>query len=98
MQHIGRRGLSRYFKSFRVWIAFGLILLGGLGLLGWISGLRILGSISSQFIPIEPDTAVFFILFGIILFVDILRPAHRPLKLTSLCFLMLISLYGSPKF
>ena len=98
MVHIRQAKPALYYKSFRVWLSYGLILSGGLGLSAWISGLRVLDSISANFVSVAPDTSVIFILLGVILFFTTLRPDHHLQKMFSLSILGLVSIYGLLKF
>ncbi|MBI5349671.1 MAG: hypothetical protein HZB77_10220, partial [Chloroflexi bacterium] len=47
--------------------AWGVILLAGLALLGWLTGLRLLASVFADYIPMAISTAVSFIIIGSLL-------------------------------
>ena len=69
-------------------------LLGLLGLLGWISGLRLLASLRPDYKPMAPDSAFLFVLLGSIL----LRHLHRPWRGRGRSFALVVmalaSIYG----
>ena len=69
-------------------------LLGVLGLLGWISGLRLLASISPSYIPMAPDTALLFVLLGSILLRHLYRPWRGRGRSFALVVVTLTSIYG----
>ena len=46
-------------------------------LLGWISGMRLLASIRSNYVPMAPNTAIAFIILGCILFIFAHWSLHR---------------------
>ena len=75
-----------------------MIIFGVLALTGWISGVRILASVSTNYIPMAPDTALFFVALGIILLLSAWRPQAGPAKGIMLAVTALISLYGLLKF
>lgn len=60
---------------------FGFIasIIGLIAISGWISGFLILASISSDFVPMAPDAAIMFIIFGLILFFELynLKSGYR---------------------
>lgn len=68
--------------------------LGALGLIGWISGLRVLASLSPNYIPMAPDTAAIFLALGSILVSNTLRAPSRRRRLFFGAAAALISLYG----
>jgi two-component system NtrC family sensor kinase len=75
-----------------------IILLGALALTGWISGVRVLTSVRPDYIPMAPDTALFFVALGTILLLNALRLQTGPAKMIMLAVTALISLYGLLKF
>lgn len=71
--------------------------LGALGLVGWISGLRVLASLSPIYIPMAPDTAVIFLVLGSILFSNTVRPLSRRRRLFFGIVTAGIVMYGLAK-
>jgi PAS domain S-box-containing protein len=71
---------------------------GAVALLGWISGLRILASLRSDYIPMAPDSAVLFILFGSILLSGTYQPNRQIYRSFTIAIVCLISTYGALKF
>ena len=71
---------------------------GFLALLGWITGLRSLVSLRSDYVPMSPDTALIFVIFGLILFFLVRVQGHRRSKIFVTAIIALISLYGFLKF
>jgi PAS domain S-box-containing protein len=80
----------------RVWIAgaAGAVIVAVMGLLGYVPGLGVLGSVRPDYIPMAPSTAISFIVLGGILLVL----TRRSLSGASLIFLgalaALVSLFG----
>lgn len=72
--------------------------LGMLGLLAWVSGQRVISALDSNYIPMAADSAVFFVVSGLILIVN----AHRSLtgiRMTlAAAITALASIYGLLKF
>jgi PAS domain S-box-containing protein len=73
-------------------------LLGLLGLLGWVTGVRVLSSVRLDYIPMAPDTAVDFILFGAILFVKARGALQRRPRIAVSALLGLAVIYSFLKF
>ena len=66
-------------------------LLGALGLLGWVTPWRRLASIDPDYIPMAPSTALFFLLLGSALLLDLRRPSPRRMAAVSL----LVSIFAA---
>src|SRR3990170_6072344 len=59
-------------------ICGGIVFSSGIAtLLGWISGMRLLASIRSNYVPMAPNTAIAFIILGCILFIFAHWSLHR---------------------
>ena len=54
-------------KSASAISAFGVLLVAGVGLLGYIPGFGLLGSIRGDYIPMAPSTALSFLVIGSVL-------------------------------
>lgn len=71
---IGSENISRRIIQFCAGFAVGA---GILSLTGWISGLRLLASIRSGYVPMAPNTSIAFITLGGTLFIFAQWPSHR---------------------
>ncbi len=58
-------------RGIRTSSTVGAVFLAVLGLIAYIPGLRLLGSLRPEFIPMAPSTAIFFILLGLPYLIDI---------------------------
>src|SRR5208337_5537009 len=67
---------------------------GLLGLAAWITGLRSLASIRSDYIPMSPDSAMAFMLLGLILFLHYRIEEHSRAKLYILAIISFVAIYG----
>ena len=72
----------------------GVLLIAAMGLLGYLPGWRVLGSIQSDYIPMAPATSVSFIFLSLILFALVLKPPAKTGLLVCLAIAFLISLFG----
>ena len=72
--------------------------LGVLGLLAWISGLRVLSSIAPAYIPMASDTAVIFGALGLFLLLDARRVLSSPGRGFAALVASVASVYGLLKF
>ena len=68
--------------------------LGGLSLVGWITGLRVLTSVNVNYIPMAPDTAVLFVGLGLVLVVKTSRPLPNRVRVLASVVIALASVYG----
>nr|WP_319376510.1 ATP-binding protein [uncultured Methanoregula sp.] len=57
------------------------VIIGCLGLLGWISSSRVLTGVRTDYIPMAPNTAVIVILLGISLCLLAAWPTHRTIRI-----------------
>jgi len=74
--------------------ATGAIVVGILGLLGYVEGLELLGSVQEGYIPMAPSTAVSFLTLGLILVLKISRSSSR-FALWVFCFMsVVVTLFG----
>lgn len=71
---------------------------GALGLLGWVSGLRLLGSISPAYLPMSPDTAVILILFGSSLVLQVRSQPRNPARRYVTVLVAVAAVYGALKY
>ncbi len=67
---------------------------GLLALSGWITGLRVLASIRSDYIPMSPDTALAFVLLGLILILHVRTQERGWSKLFVSAIIAFVSIYG----
>jgi len=65
-----------------------------MGLLGYLPGLRLLGSIREDYIPMAPSTAVSFIVLGFVLLILNARQLSDTKAIISMIASLLISLFG----
>lgn len=72
--------------------------LGAVGLAGWITGLRLLGSLQRDYIPMAPDTAVLFMVLGLALVAGACRAVRRIAGPFAIAFAGLVSAYIGLKF
>jgi two-component system, cell cycle sensor histidine kinase and response regulator CckA len=79
-------------------IGFTTFLIGVLGILGWIPGLRVFVGIRPDYISIAPVTAAAFILFGLIMVLLVRKPLNGGKKILVLTLLSFISVYGLLEF
>ena len=59
--------LQRAFRICSVWFGFAVIMIGGLGFLGWMFGIPELKSIDSRFMAIKVNATIALVLSGIAL-------------------------------
>ncbi len=67
---------------------------GCLGITGWISGKQLLTSIRPDYIPMAPDTAIMFVLFGVIVVINAIKPWHGDGRALATIVLALAAMYG----
>jgi len=72
--------------------------LGAVGLAGWITGLRLLGSLQRDYVPMAPDTAVLFMMFGMALIAGAYRAVRKMAGPFAVAFAGLASAYVGLKF
>jgi len=72
--------------------------IGALGLLGWISGLRVLVFIDPNYIPMSPDTAGVFVVFGSLLWIDVRSQVSNRYRTFVTIIVAVASAYGLLKF
>ncbi|MGM0566366.1 MAG: PAS domain S-box protein [Bacteroidota bacterium] len=72
----------------------GVIALALMGLLGYLPGFRVLGSISKDFIPMAPSTAVSFILLAGILILENKKHITGKIRSVFIFVVSLVALYG----
>jgi len=73
-------------------------LIGVLGLLGWVTGVRELASFHSAYIPISPDTSFAFIMFGLVIIMMVRFQYPRRSTIVVSIIIGIISIYGLFKF
>ncbi|MBP1660597.1 MAG: multi-sensor hybrid histidine kinase, partial [Candidatus Aminicenantes bacterium] len=76
------------------WAAFAL---GAACLVGWITGLRTLASLRSEFIPMAPDTGLLFMALGAVLFSGAYKKGRGFGRSLAFAFAILASCYGALK-
>ena len=72
--------------------------LGAIGLAGWLTGVRLLGSWRSDYIPMAPDTAILFMAFGALLFSRACAGGRRVARSLAVATAAVASVYGALKF
>ncbi|NVO10456.1 MAG: PAS domain S-box protein [Bacteroidales bacterium] len=63
-------------------------------LIGWLSGILILSSFSKESIPMAPDTAFIFTIYGIILLIKPHKSSNNNYKKATAFLIMLFTIYG----
>ena len=71
-----------------------LSLVGVLGLLGWMTRFRDLANVYPSYFPMPPDTAVIFIVFGLMLTLALGKYKFRKIRAGVTVVLALLTLYG----
>ena len=74
------------------------ILIGILGLAGYIPGLRFLGNIRSDYIPMAPSTAISFLILSIILIMHTLGFWPKRVRFFTAIILAAVSIFGFLKW
>ena len=64
------------------------------GLLGYVPGLRILGSVRSDYIPMAPSTAGCFVILALALFFHARKPWQGTSRLVILVLVLLVTVFG----
>ena len=72
--------------------------IGLFGILGWVLDLRSLASIKSSFIPMSPDTAFLFFIYGLIIITGSYKSFNRNTKYFTLSVLAIFTIYSLLKF
>jgi len=74
----------------------GFIMFGAsaVAIIGWITGDRILASIYSNYIPMAISTAIIFIVFGMLMFFNLLDGKNKKIKPFIILVLVLVSVSG----
>src|SRR5208337_2115371 len=73
-------------------------LLGILGLLGWLTSVRILASVRTNYIPMAPDTAVDFVLLGVVLLLKAKRTMRPRVRGAIAVVVAMVMAYSLLKF
>ncbi|OGR22131.1 MAG: hypothetical protein A2277_12740 [Desulfobacterales bacterium RIFOXYA12_FULL_46_15] len=74
--------------------SIGVIAVAVMGLMGYLPGLGLLGSIKEDYIPMAPSTAVSFIAIGCILLFLNAKPLSGKKSAVSLIVILIVSLFG----
>ncbi len=85
----------RNFKRVSIYGSAGVILIAVFGLLGYVPGLGLLGSVREGYIPMAPSTAISFILLGGILLAMTLRSLSGASFILFGVMAALVSLFGT---
>lgn len=75
-----------------------VIIIAIFGLFGYIPGLRLLGSIRADYIPMAPSTAISFLLLSIILIMQTLDFLRRRIRFFAVLILAAVSILGFLKW
>jgi len=89
------QGQGSFLRRVSVFGAAGAILIALFGLLGYVPGLGLLGSVRKGYIPMAPSTAVSFIVLGGILLALALRPLSGASRVLLGAVAALVSLFGA---
>ena len=81
-------------KRIAAWGGGFALVVGCLGVAGWISGVQSLTSIRPDYIPMAPDTAIMFVLFGLIMVVNAVKPLHGHGRALAVTVLAPAAIYG----
>lgn len=79
-------------EELKSWPVFGILTVAIMGLLGYLPGLQLLGSIRGDYIPMAPSTAVCFIVLGIVLITSSSSFKIKPVFL--LLMTLFVALFG----
>ncbi len=72
--------------------------LGAIGLAGRLSGVRLLGSLRSDYVPMAPDTALLLMAFGAVVFTRTRAGSRAGGRVLSAAVGVIASVYGGLKF
>jgi len=75
-----------------------VIIIAILGLFGYIPGLRLLGSMRADYIPMAPSTAISFLLLSIILIMHNLEFLRRRIRFFAALIIAAVSIFGFLKW
>lgn len=88
---------SSWARKIAIGTTSGAILIAALGLIAYIPGLGLLGSVRLEFIPMAPSTAIFFISLGFIILAN-LKPIKPLPAYFCITYASAISIFGLIKF
>lgn len=74
----------------------GAAIVASAGLLGYVPGLRILGSLRSDYIPMAPSTAGCFLILSVALFRHARKPWPGPCPISTIAPVLLVPVRGLP--
>ncbi|MFA7256764.1 MAG: ATP-binding protein [Kiritimatiellales bacterium] len=74
--------------------AVGVLFIAAMGLLSYFSGLRVLGSIRGDYIPMAPATSISFILLALILLTLVFKPPAKTGLFICFSVAFFVSLFG----
>jgi PAS domain S-box-containing protein len=75
-----------------------IFITGSLAIIGWLTGMHILSSILPGDLPMAPFTALFFIVFGVLMFFNLFESNNKKIKPYIMTIVVLITIYGLLKF
>ena len=81
-------------KSPSIICALGAIAVAIMGLLGYLPGMELIGSIKENYIPMAPSTAVSFIVLGFIFLILNVKQLSEAKAIIPLIATLLVSLFG----
>lgn len=67
---------------------------GALAIFGWIIGRPILSSICANYIPMAVSTAIIFIVFGVLMFFNLIDGRNKKIKPFIVIIMVIVSLLG----
>lgn len=89
---------NQFIKKVTILGCTGTILIATLGLLGYVPGLRILGSARPDYYPMAPSTGISFLLLGIILVLYVQNFYQKRIRLYTIILSALVSIFGFLKY
>jgi PAS domain S-box-containing protein len=75
-----------------------VFIISAVAAVGWITGMHVLASIDSKYIPMAPSSALFFIVIGLMMIFNFFEYDKRKIGPYFITIVFLISIYGLLKF
>jgi PAS domain S-box-containing protein len=75
-----------------------IFITGVIAITGWLTGMHILSSILPGYSPMAPFTALFFILFGVLMFFNLFESHNQKIKPYVITIVAVITIYGLLNF
>ncbi|HEX5636593.1 MAG TPA: PAS domain-containing sensor histidine kinase, partial [Gammaproteobacteria bacterium] len=81
-------------NELKSWLIAGVVLLAIMGLLGYLPGMGLLGSVRDDYIPMAPGTAICFLILAISLITLNVKNISASSLIIPLILSLFVSLYG----